>query len=265
MPNESDDLLKTGCLKGFVDGSLGSHTAAFHDHYSDKDDDKGFFINEHDDLHDWILEADKANLHVLVHAIGDSANHAVLNIFEQVIQENGKKDRRFRIEHAQHLAHRDIPRFAELGVIASMQPYHAIDDGRWAEQYIGPDRIKTSYAFKSLLDANAKVAFGSDWAVAPPSPLYGIYAAVTRRTLDNQNPNGWVPDQKITVTQALDAYTKDAAYASFEEDKKGTLEVGKFADFVVLSDDIFKVKPESIRDIQVLQTFLNGQEVYHKE
>lgn len=210
MKDESDDWLKTGCLKGFVDGSLGSHTAAFHDHYSDKKDDKGFFINTQNDLYQWVSEADKANLHVLVHAIGDSANHELLDIYERVIKENGKKDRRFRIEHAQHLLPQDIKRFGELEVIASMQPYHAIDDGRWAEDYIGAERIKTTYAFNSLLASNATLAFGSDWAVAPAAPLQGIYAAVTRRTLDDKNPNGWVAEQKITVEQALEAYTKYA-------------------------------------------------------
>ncbi len=262
MKDESDDFLKTGCLKGFVDGSLGSHTAAFHDHYSDKEDDKGFFINVHDDLYNWISEADKANLHVLVHAIGDSANHTLLNIFERVIKENGIKDRRFRIEHAQHLVPTDVKRFGELGVIASMQPYHAIDDGRWAENYIGAERIKTSYAFKSLLDANGVLAFGSDWAVAPASPIQGIYAAVTRRTLDGKNPNGWVGEQKITVEQALKAYTKDAAFASFEEDVKGTLEKGKYADFVVLSEDIINHIPSKINKIQVLETYIDGKSVF---
>ncbi len=262
---KDDDLLKTGCLKGFVDGSLGSHTAAFHDHYSDKEDDKGFFINTHDDLYQWIADADKAGLHVLVHAIGDSANHTLLNIFDRVIEENGPRDRRFRIEHAQHLVADDIDRFGQLGVIASMQPYHAIDDGRWAEDYIGAERIKTTYAFKSLLEADATLAFGSDWAVAPAAPILGIYAAVTRRTLDNKNPNGWVASQKITAAQALTAYTKDAAYASFDEDKKGTLEAGKLADFVVLSENILKADPNKIKDIKVLQTFVGGELVFEME
>lgn len=262
MKLTNDEWLKIGALKGFVDGSLGSHTAAFHDHYSDKEDDKGFFINSHSDLYDWILGADKENLHILVHAIGDSAIHTCLNIFERVIKENGEKDRRFRIEHTQHLNPNDIPRFAQLGVVPSMQPYHAIDDGRWAEDYIGAERIKTTYAFKSLMDANATVAFGSDWAVAPASPIMGIYAAVTRRTLDDKNPNGWVPEQKITAEQALIAYTKNAAFASFDEDLKGTLEIGKLADFVILSEDILEVEATKIRDLKVLETFVGGKKVF---
>ena len=262
LKEDNDEWLRTGALKGFVDGSLGSHTAAFHHHYSDNEEDKGFFIFSEDDLYEWISDADKANLHVMVHAIGDKANHELLNIYEKVIKENGPRDRRFRIEHAQHLAPEDIPRFDALGVIPSMQPYHAIDDGRWAEDYIGSERIQTTYAFYSLAEAGATLAFGSDWAVAPASPLYGIYAATTRRTLDGQNPDGWVPHQKITTEQALNAYTKNAAYASFEEDVKGTLEVNKYADFVVLSENLLKTEPVDILDIKVLQTYVGGRKVY---
>jgi predicted amidohydrolase YtcJ len=264
QPTQSE-WLKIGCLKGFVDGSLGSHTAAFHNDYTDKKSDKGFFINTQNDLYQWVSDADKVNLHVMVHAIGDSAVHTLLDIFERVIQENGDRDRRFRIEHAQHLLLSDIDRFAKLGVVASMQPYHAIDDGRWAEAYIGSERIKTTYAFNSLLNAKAAVTFGSDWAVAPASPLKGIYAAVTRRTLDDKNPNGWVPKQKITVAQALLAYTKNAAYASFDEKIKGTLEVGKLADFVILSDNIFKIAPVDINETKVLQTYIGGELMFNFE
>lgn len=264
LEDTSDKWLKTGVLKGFVDGSLGSHTAAFHDHYTDLPEDKGFFINTNEALYNWISEADKSNLHIVVHAIGDKAIHALLNIYERVIEENGERDRRLRIEHAQHIAPEDIQRFADLGVIASMQPYHAIDDGRWAEEVIGSERIKTTYAFKSLMDVGAMVVFGSDWAVAPASPLQGIYAAVTRRTLDGKNPDGWVPEQKISVEQALFAYTRDAAYASFEEGIKGTLAIGKLADFVIISEDIRQVEPGRIRDLEVLQTFVGGQQVFEK-
>jgi len=265
MRYHNDDRLKTGSLKGFVDGSLGSHTAAFHSHYTDKEDDMGFFINTNEDLYQWISGADMANLHVMVHAIGDSANHALLDIYERVIRENGPRDRRFRIEHAQHLTSHDIGRFAELGVIASMQPYHAIDDGRWAEDYIGPDRIQTTYAFGDLKDSSAMVAFGSDWAVAPASPLWGIYAAVTRQTLDGKNPDGWIPHQRIGVEDALLAYTKNAAYASFDEEIKGSLEIGKYADFAVLSEDILSIDPTEIRNVKVLQTYVGGQLVFEQD
>jgi predicted amidohydrolase YtcJ len=262
MERQDDKWLKSGVLKGFVDGSLGSHTAAFDQPYSDKTSDKGFFINNEADLYEWISNADKADLKLMVHAIGDRAIHTLLDIYERVETENGKKDRRFRIEHAQHIAPADIDRFAELGVIGSMQPYHAIDDGRWAAALIGPERIKTTYAFKSLFDSGAKVAFGSDWFVAPATPLEGIYAATTRRTLDGKNPEGWVPDQKITVEQALTAYTMNAAYAGFDEKIKGSLEVGKLADFVIISEDLTQGDPVRIKDLEIMATYVGGQKVY---
>ncbi|MDM8002911.1 MAG: amidohydrolase, partial [Bacteroidota bacterium] len=218
-----DKWVSTGGVKGFVDGSLGSHTAAFIEPYTDLQTDTGLFVNSEEDLYKWISESDKAGLQVVIHAIGDRAINTLLNIYERVAAENGDRDRRFRIEHSQHIAPEDIPRYGKLKVIAGMQPYHAIDDGRWAEEYIGPNRIKTTYAFRSLLDSGATLAFGSDWFVAPATPLEGIYAAVTRRTLDGKNPDGWVPEQKITVEEALKAYTINGAYASFEEDIKGTL------------------------------------------
>ena len=259
-----DKWLRIGSLKGFVDGSLGSHTAAFFKPFADSPTDSGFFITPEKDLYERISAADKAGLQVMIHAIGDKAIHTVLSIFERVTKENGPRDRRFRIEHAQHIAPADFPRFAELGVIASMQPYHAIDDGRWAERVIGTERSKTTYAFRSFLDAGAIVSFGSDWFVAPPTPLEGIYAAVTRRTLDDKNPDGWMPAQKITVEEALRAYTINAAYASFEEKIKGSLGPGKLADFVVLEEDITTISPEKIRDVKVLMTVVGGKTVYKR-
>jgi predicted amidohydrolase YtcJ len=256
-----DEWLRVGGLKGFVDGSLGSHTAAFHDPFDDAPNDRGLLINTPEDLYRWISGADKAGLHLMVHAIGDRANALLLDMFARVASENGARDRRFRIEHAQHLAARDIPRFAALNVIASMQPYHAIDDGRWAAQYIG-DRINTTYAFRSLLDAHATLAFGSDWFVAPPTPLEGIYAAVTRRTLDEKNPDGWVPQQKISVEEAVRAYTANAAYASFDEARKGSLSKGRLADFVMLDRNIFEIPPEELRSVRVRLTVVGGKTVF---
>lgn len=259
-----DEWLKSGGLKGFVDGSLGTHTAAFNEPYSDKPNDSGYFINSEDSIYHWASKADSANLQVMIHAIGDRAIHTLLDIYERIIKENGGKDRRFRIEHAQHIAKEDIRRFAELGVIASMQPYHAIDDGRWAEKVIGSQRAKTTYAFKSLMENNALVAFGSDWPVAPPIPLLGIYAATTRRTLDGKNPDGWITEEKITVEQALVAYTRNAAYASFDENLKGILGKGKLADFVILSEDITAIKPENINGTKVMQTYISGKKVFDR-
>lgn len=260
-----DELLKIGALKGFVDGSLGSHTATFFDAYDDAPEDKGLMLNSADSLYSWISEADQAGLQMMVHAIGDSAINILLNIYERVVEENGPRDRRLKLEHAQHISPRDIVRFSDLRVIASMQPYHAIDDGRWAEKLIGPERIKTTYAFRSLMDVGALVAFGSDTPVAPPSPLQGIYAAVTRQTLDGANPDGWVPKQKVTVEEALYAYTGAGAYASYSLDRRGTLEVGKLADFVVIDRDITRIKPQEIKDARILFTYMGGNRIYHAE
>jgi hypothetical protein len=260
-----DDWLRIGCVKGFVDGSLGSHTAAFLEPFTDAPGERGLLVDAPDDLRRWIAGADAAGLQVAVHAIGDRANRLLLDIYEEVAAAADPRsaiDRRFRIEHAQHLHPDDIPRFAELGVIASVQPYHAIDDGRWAEDVIGPERARTTYAFRSLLDAGTRIAFGSDWYVAPPTPLEGIYAAVTRRTLDGAHPDGWVPEQKITVEEALAAYTRDAAYASFEEDVKGTVEPGKLADLVVLDRDITAISPEEIAGAAVRTTIVGGRIVW---
>jgi predicted amidohydrolase YtcJ len=255
-----DEWLHVGGLKGFIDGSLGSHTAAFEEPFADAPSDRGLLVNPPEKMYEWISGADQAGLHVMVHAIGDRAIAMLLDIYERVAKEDGARERRFRVEHTQHLREQDIPRFARLGVIASMQPYHVIDDGRWAEQFIGK-RIATTYAFRSLLDNKARLAFGSDWFVAPATPLEGIYAAVTRRTLDDKNPDGWVPAQKITVEEALRAYTVGGAYASFDESRKGTLSAGKLADLVIVDRDLFKIPPEEIRNAKVLTTVVGGKVV----
>lgn len=262
---KNDEWLRLGGVKGYADGSLGSGTALFFEPYDDDPGNRGVSAAEAIPLakmEERVAAADRAGLQVEIHAIGDRANAEILDVFERVAAKNGGTDRRFRIEHAQHLRASDIPRFARLGVIASMQPYHAIDDGRWAQSRIGRERCKTTYAFRSLLDAKAVLAFGSDWDVAPLSPLEGIFAAVTRRTTDGKNPGGWFPEQKITVEEALRAYTASAAYAAFEENEKGTLSPGKLADFVVLSADLFAVKPEEIEKITVDATVAGGRVVH---
>lgn len=260
-----DDWLQFGGLKGFVDGSLGSHTAAMLEPFTDAPGDRGLFVNTPEDLYQWTSEADKAGLNVMIHAIGDRAIRTLLDTYERVARENGPRDRRFRMEHAQHIAPADIARFGSLGVIASMQPYHAIDDGRWAERVIGAERAKGTYAFRSLLDAGATLAFGSDWFVAPPTPLEGIYAAVTRRTLDDRNPGGWVPEQKITVEEALQAYTMGSAKASFTESRKGSLVRGKLADLVLIDRDLTTTPLESIRDARITMTVVGGRVVFERQ
>lgn len=260
-----DEWLRIGALKGFVDGSLGSHTAAMLEPFTDTPTDTGLFVTAPETIYSWTKGADAAGLHVVIHAIGDRANRVLLDTYERVSRENGAKDRRFRIEHAQHLAPPEIARFARLGVIPSMQPYHAIDDGRWADRFIGAERAKGTYAFRSLLDAGARLAFGSDWFVAPPTPLEGIYAAVTRRTLDDSRPGGWVPEQKITVEDALRAYTTGAAFAEFMEGEKGMIARGYLADLVLVDRDLTRIAPETIRDARVMMTVVGGTPVYERQ
>lgn len=258
---KGDDMLRWGALKGFMDGSLGSTTAWFYTPYLDDPKTSGLNVTDTTAIRNWVLDADSAGLHIAVHAIGDRANDFVLNVFEEA-EKKDASDHRFRIEHAQHLSPGAIARFAELHVIPSMQPYHAIDDGRWAYKRLDDERLKGTYAFKSLLDAKAQLTFGSDWTVAPLKPLEGIYAAVTRKTLDDQNPNGWYPEQKISVEQAVKCYTANNAYAGFQENKTGMLKKGMFADFVVLEENIFEIAPEKIKDVKVVRTIIDGNQVY---
>ncbi|HKD15795.1 MAG TPA: amidohydrolase [Candidatus Angelobacter sp.] len=258
-------FLRMGAVKGYADGSLGSETAYFFDPFTDAPKSHGLLSDEMHPpsaMRQRLQAADAAGLQLCIHAIGDRAISMILDIFEQIEKANGKRDRRWRIEHSQHLAAKDFARYARLGVIASVQPYHAIDDGRWAEKRIGPDRIKRTYAFRTFLDNGVRLAFGTDWSVAPLSPMWTIYAAVTRATLDGKNPAGWVSDQKLTVPEAVEAYTMGSAYAEFQEKEKGSITVGKLADFVVLSDDIFKIPPAAIKDVKVEATFVGGKIVY---
>ena len=257
-----DDWVWIGGVKGYVDGSLGSTTALFYTPYNDDPKTSGVLVTPEDSLRAWIGAADSAGLQVAVHAIGERANGLLLDIYDSVAKAHGPRDRRFRIEHAQHLRRQDIDRIARSGDIASMQPYHAIDDGRWAEKRIGPERIKTTYAFRSLLDRHAHVAFGSDWTVAPIDPLLGIYAAVTRRTLDGKHPGGWVPEQKISVEEALHAYTAEAAYGVFAERTRGRLSPGYKADLVLLDQDLTRIPPEAIERAKVRVTVVGGRVVY---
>lgn len=261
-----DIYIRRGGLKGYADGSLGAKTAWFFGPYAN-DTTYGLAMDivSNGDLNKWSIDADKNNLQICVHAIGDRANNYMLNVYENIKKNNPEWDRRFRIEHSQHLIPDDIKRLADIGVIASVQPYHAIDDGVWAEKRIGPERIHYTHPYRSFLENNVMVAFGTDWPVAPLNPLFGIYAAVTRRTVDDKNPDGWIPEQKISVEDAIKCYTLNAAYASFEEEIKGSIEVGKLADLVVLSDDILTIDPIQIKDVKVDMTVFDGKIIYERK
>lgn len=257
--------LRIGGLKGFSDGSLGSTTALFFEPYTDAPETSGLWFDQmfpEGIMLKRALAADRAGLQIIIHAIGDRANAAILDLYEQVVRENGPADRRFRIEHAQHLRPQDVPRFGRQKVIASVQPIHCADDGRWCEKRIGPERAKSTYAFRSLLDAGAVLAFGTDWTVAPLNPLPGIKAAVTRQTLDGRHPEGWISEQKITLDEALYAYTVGSAYAEFQEHVKGSFTPGKLADVVMLDRDIHAVDPATLDQVKVALTVVDGQVVW---
>lgn len=258
-------FLRIGALKAYADGSLGSRTAFFFEPFSDQAGNYGLLGEEMQPLslmRDRMMKADSAGLELCTHAIGDRAISIVLDLYSEIVQAHGPADRRFRIEHAQHMAAKDFDRFAQLHVIASMQPYHAIDDGRWAEGRIGHDRASRTYAFRTFLDHGVRLAFGTDWNVAPLNPMLGIYAAVTRATLDGKNPGGWFPDQKLTVAQAVEAYTMGSAFAEFQDKEKGSITVGKLADMVLWSEDIFTIPPERVREVKPVQTIVGGKTVW---
>ena len=257
--------LRLGAVKGYADGSLGSRTACMFEPFSDDPGNRGLLSDEMHPpsaMRDRLMQADAAGLQLRVHAIGDRAISMILDIFADIEKEHGYHDQRFAIEHAQHMAQNDFERFAKLHVIASMQPYHAIDDGRWAERRLGHDRARYSYAWRSFLDHSVTVAFGTDWPVAPLDPLPGLYAAVTRATLDDKNPGGWIPEEKITLPEAVEAYTMGAAFSEFQEREKGSITPGKLADMVILSDNIFDLKPEAIRNVKVKTTIVGGKVVH---
>jgi hypothetical protein len=260
-----DPMLRVGGLKGYMDGSLGSTTAWFFAPYLDAPNTKGLSLAPPEQVYAAVKNADQAGIQIMIHAIGDRANDELLDIYDRVSAENGARDRRFRIEHAQHLRPEDIQRFSRQKVVASMQPFHVIDDGRWAWKRLDAKRIEGTYAFRALQDSGATLAFGTDWAVAPLNPLFGVYAAVTRRTLDDKNPGGWVPRQKISVEETVRAYTAGSAYAEFQEGEKGTLIAGKLADFIMLSEDIFTIDPARIDKVKVLTTVVNGKVAFQRK
>ena len=257
--------LRLGAVKGYADGSLGSRTAYMFEPFADDPGNTGLLSDEMHPpsaMRERLMGADAAGLQIRVHAIGDRAISMMLDIFSDIEKEHGYHDQRFAIEHAQHMAQKDFERFAKLHVIASMQPYHAIDDGRWAEKRLGHDRARYSYAWRTFLDHGVTLAFGTDWPVAPLDPIVGLYAAVTRATLDGKNPGGWIPEEKITLPEAVEAYTMGSAFTEFQEREKGSITPGKLADMVILSDNIFDLKPEAIRNVKVQTTIVGGKIVY---
>jgi predicted amidohydrolase YtcJ len=260
--------LRMGAVKGYADGSLGSTTAYFFDPFTDAPNTHGILdaqMQPISKMRQRMLGADASGIQLCIHAIGDQGISLILDLFADVVKAHGQSDRRLRIEHAQHMAANDFERFAQLHVIASVQPFHAIDDGRFAERRIGPDRIKRTYAFRTFLEHGVRLALGTDWDVAPLNPMLTVYAAVTRATLDGKNPNGWVPEQKLTVPETVEAYTMGSAYAEFQDQEKGSITPGKLADMVILSDDILSIDPKLIRDVQVETTIVGGKIVWQKE
>src|SRR5206468_4718627 len=251
----------------FADGSLGSATAYFFQPFEDQPNNHGILSDEMHPvslMRDRMMKADAAGLQLCTHAIGDQTISMILDIYSEITKSHGAADRRFRIEHAQHMAAKDFDRFAQLHVIASVQPYHAIDDGRWAEARIGHDRASRTYAFRTFLNHGVRLALGTDWDVAPLNPMLTVYAAVTRATLDDKNPQGWFPEQKLTVPEAIEAYTMGSAYAEFQDTQKGSLSPGKLADMVILSHDIFHIDPVKIRDVSVLKTILGAKPAFDR-
>ncbi|HET9184228.1 MAG TPA: amidohydrolase family protein [Candidatus Angelobacter sp.] len=259
----SDPMLHTSMLKAFMDGSLGSRTAAMLAPYSDDPKNSGIPRYEQDKLNKMAIERSKAGFQLGFHAIGDRAVRMALDAFAAAEKNSHKRDFRFRVEHAQVVAPEDFIKFKQLGVIASMQPNHLLTDMNWAEAHLGPERAANSYAWKKFLDEGVPLAFGTDYPVEPITPFRGVYCAVTRK--NEAGTKEYFPDQKLNIHQALAAYTTGAAYAEFAENEKGVLDRGMLADFVVLDRDITKVAPPEILKTKVLRTVLGGKTVYESK
>jgi predicted amidohydrolase YtcJ len=261
----TDPWLKTGALKMVTDGALGTRTAAMLAPYSDDPSTNGIMNIDTEKLKAMAIERDRLGFQLAFHAIGDKANHVSLDVFESIERVNPGRDRRDRIEHAQIIAPEDIPRFARLNIIASMQPSHETNDMRCAEERIGPDRAKGAYAWNSLQKSGAKLAFGTDYDVESINPMRGLYACVTRELPDGGPPGGWEPQEKISLDECISAYTTGSAYAEFEEGKKGQLVVGQYADFIVLSNDLTKIPATQFTKTKVLRTVTGGRTVFKAE
>jgi predicted amidohydrolase YtcJ len=276
-----DDWIRFGATKAWIDGIMGNSSARFYEAYTHNPSSRGIWRdimfpferspNNPEDMQSRLerlaIEADAANIQLSVHAIGDEANGYLMDMLERIIAKNGEKDRRFRLVHAQVMTDRDIKRGGEMNIVAEVQPFHTSDDMRWMEERIGRDRSRGAYAFRRLWDSGAVVSFGSDSPGTNASryylnPMLGLYAAVTRKTLSGQPEGGWFPQEKLSIEEAIQAYTLNTAYAGFEENMKGSITVGKLADFVVLSDNLLTMNPDGIKDVTVRKTFVGGEIVY---
>jgi len=262
--NFGNDMLRVGTMKIYADGSMGAGSALFYEPYSDEPTRCGLALNTEEQLKNKIGKADAAGLQIAIHAIGDKANNLVLNALEKAYLENGNRKRRHRIEHAQVVTPDDLVRYRSLGVIASIQPSHLIDDMTWAEKRIGFERCKNAYRINSFFIHEIPIAFGTDWPVESLNPLLGIYAATTRKSIKGEPKGGWFPDEKISVKQAIEAYTLGSAYAEFAEHKKGSIEAGKLADIVVLSKNLLEIPASEILNTKVICTIVDGKIVYSK-
>lgn len=258
------DWIRFGFLKGHIDGTLGSGTALFFEPFEDEPDKSGLPFQSYEELERIIVSADREGFQVAIHAIGDKGNHLTLNALAKAREVNGIRDSRHRSEHAQVLTDADIPRFAALGVIASMQPTHCITDKRFAEKRIGLVRCRGAYAWRRLLDAGAKIAFGTDYAVEPLDPLEGLYAAVTRKDRAGEPGEGWFADQRLTMEEAIELYTLGAAYAEFMEDRKGMIKSGYLGDLVIFDRDLLTIQPDRIMSARVDTTIVGGRIVYQR-
>jgi predicted amidohydrolase YtcJ len=274
-----DEWIRLGAVKGHIDGIMGTSSARFFQPYSHDPDNRGrwrpLMVNEKGEFVEgkflrYMLDADRAGLQLTVHAIGDEANHRLLNYLEELNRQNGKRERRFRLVHAQVIAPQDFKRLGQLGIVAEVQPFHLSDDMRWMEERIGHERSKGAYAFKSIQANGAVLSFGTDWpgtsaSEYPINPMLGLYAAVTRQTISGKPEAGWFPDERISIEDAIRAYTYNTAFANFEEKIKGSIEVGKLADLTVLSKNLLKVAPKELLSTEAVYTIVNGKVVYQKK
>jgi predicted amidohydrolase YtcJ len=259
---DDGDWIRFGYLKVFIDGSMGSGTALMFAPYDDEPSTSGLAMWEYDEYEKMVLAADKMGFQIGVHAIGDKGNNWILNAFEKALEVNGKRDSRHRDEHTQTLALSDIPRFAQLGVIPSMQPTHCISDKKFYEKRIGTERSKGAYAWRSLVEAGSILAFGTDYQVEPLNPIEGLYAAVTRKDRKGEDGEGWFPEQKLTMEEAIKFYTWGSAYAQFMEDRKGMLKPGYLADIVIFDKDLLTIPENEIMSARVVYTIVGGKVVY---